>query len=156
MGSLGLLDLKVFGCALWLRWVWFSRADQGRIWAPLPTTDDPVMVAFFRASTFHEIGNGANILFWKDAWVDGCSIAQMAPELVVVVLEWKQKWQLLVSALDGEAWTGDISGALTMPALVQYLQIRSRIQGTQLHPSRPDKIIWRWTASGLYSSASTY
>jgi hypothetical protein len=43
-----------------------------------------------------------------------------------------------------------------MPVLAQYLQIRSMIQGTQLHPSRPDKIVWRWTASGLYSSASAY
>jgi hypothetical protein len=86
------------------------------------------------ASTYHEVGNGADILFWKDSWVDGCSIAHLAPELVTTVSAHKQRQHLLASTLEGDAWIGDITGALTMPVLAQYLHVRSMIQGTQLHP----------------------
>jgi hypothetical protein len=156
MGGLGLLDLKVFGRALRFRWLWFARADQSRIWASLPSNDDSILMAFFRASTFHEISNGTDILFWKDAWVEGSSIGELAPELVAAVPARKQKRRSLASALVGDAWISDITGALTVLVLAQYLHIRSRIHGRQVHPSTPDKIVWGWTISGICSSCSAY
>jgi hypothetical protein len=67
MGSLGVLDLKVFYRVLRLRWLWLNRVDRGRIWAFLPNVEDLVTTAFFRTSTFHKVGNGSDILFWKDS-----------------------------------------------------------------------------------------
>jgi hypothetical protein len=130
MVGLGVLDLKVFGRALRLCLLWLNRADRNRIWVFLPSAEDPALTTFFWASTFHEVGNGVDIRFWKDSWVDGCRIAQLAQELVTVVSAHKQRQRSLASALEGDSWIGDITGALTMPVFAQYLQIRGRIQGT--------------------------
>jgi hypothetical protein len=39
----------------------------------------------FAASTSMVVGNGESALFWKDRWVDGRSIKEMAPEVYALV-----------------------------------------------------------------------
>jgi hypothetical protein len=50
----------------------------------------------------------------------------------------------------------DIKGPLTVPMLMQYLDIRSRLQGVVLSSNTSDTLHWRWNASGLYSSNLAY
>jgi hypothetical protein len=39
----------------------------------------------FAASTFFVLGNNVLILFWTDQWIEGCSVASLAPDLLLDV-----------------------------------------------------------------------
>jgi hypothetical protein len=44
------------------------------------------------------------------------------------------------------AWTSDIKGALTIPVLVQYVQVYQRLQVVQLTPTVEDTLHWHLSA----------
>jgi hypothetical protein len=48
-----------------------------------------------------------------------------------------------------------ITGGITVPAVVEYLRLRDLLSTVTLGTGE-DKLIWRWTADGLYSSKSAY
>jgi hypothetical protein len=73
------------------------------------------------------VGNGVSTLFWADPWLDGQTIASVAPNLVAVVTMRCQKSRTVQAALQGNVWIRDITGALTIPAIVQYLHLRERM-----------------------------
>jgi hypothetical protein len=59
-------------------------------------------------------------------------------------------------ALHGITCGSDITGALTVPVLVQFVLLHHRLQGVQLQPGVPDQLQWRWSANGAYLSCSAY
>jgi hypothetical protein len=61
-----------------------------------------------------------------------------------------------LSAQQDHAWIQDISGALTVQVLIQYIETRQRLQAVQLLPGVADKFVWRWDVSGSYSCRSAY
>jgi hypothetical protein len=58
--------------------------------------------------------------------------------------------------VEAHAWIWDITGPLTIPMLVQYNHLRHRLDDFDLVPKSKDRLIWRWCASGQYSTNSTY
>jgi hypothetical protein len=88
--------------------------------------------------------------------LEGRRIAVFAPDLVDAVLRRIRRQRTVQQALHDAAWIADISGALTIPVLVQYLQLRERLQVVTLQPEVPDSITWRWSACGSYSASSAY
>jgi hypothetical protein len=62
-GGLGISDLKLVGYALQARWLWLQKTDTLRAWSQLPLDINPHVRAFFRSSTFTELGNGNTALF---------------------------------------------------------------------------------------------
>jgi hypothetical protein len=50
------------------------------------------------------------------------------------------------------SWTSDITGALT----VQFINPYQRLQGVHLSHAVADRLEWRWSANGTYSSRSAY
>jgi hypothetical protein len=117
---------------------------------------DSVSKAFFRASIVCLVGNGERTLFWEELWLGGLSIADRAPNLVVAVSARCHRSRMVADALANNAWMRDISGALSILVLVQYLQLRERLVDVQLDLATADKTLWRWTSSSLYSSSSAY
>jgi hypothetical protein len=61
---------------------------------------------------------------------------------------------MVAQALQGISWTRQISGALTVQVLVQYVQVYRRRQTIQLIPDGEDRLEWRWSPDGSYSSCS--
>jgi hypothetical protein len=57
LGGLGILDPKLFGQALRVRWLWLQFADPDHYRSALPCPEDPTTVAFFYASTRVVLGN---------------------------------------------------------------------------------------------------
>jgi hypothetical protein len=53
-------------------------------------------------------------------------------------------------------WIRDVSDAITVPVLMQYLELHHRLQHVSVQPGVPDRFVWRWCSSGTYSSASAY
>jgi len=101
------------------------------------------------------VGNGEKILFWKDRWLDGHTIAEIAPNLVKSVHKQTAKRTVAQALLNGK-WVEDIKGALTVQILVEYLQIWDLVDGLTLQQDVPDQFRWKFTQSGLYSSKSAY
>lgn len=66
LGGLGISDLKRAGYALQTRCLWLQKMDATQAWSQLPIEVEPQVRAFFKASTYTQLGNGAMALFWDD------------------------------------------------------------------------------------------
>jgi len=154
LGGLGLVDLQRFGYALRLRWLWLRRTDDTRSWHDLPDEKEQVVEAMFQASIFVELGDGNKALFWTDRWLQGQSLADLAPCLCAAVGPRIKKQRIVAQALHEDGWIRDISGALTVQVIMDYLLVWNLTRDVQLVPGRPDNICWKWTSDKCYSTSS--
>jgi hypothetical protein len=83
-------------------------------------------------------------------------IDDFAPDLLAAVPHRKQNSVKVASALRDHSWIRDVSGAVTVLVLMQYLELRQRLQHRSVQPGMPDRFLWKWCSSGTYSSASFY
>ncbi|XBI17070.1 hypothetical protein VPH35_059197 [Triticum aestivum] len=155
LGGLGVRDLKRDGLALRLRWLWFSRTDPERAWQGLDLQFSPTERALFWASTFTILGNGLSALLWEDRWIGGRSVRELMPNLYGCIPKRRRTTRTVADGLNGNSWARDIQGNLGLHEIGQYLQLWQIMQRTELSTA-PDKLIWRWTASGSYSAQSCY
>jgi hypothetical protein len=56
----------------------------------------------------------------------------------------------------GHAGIRDITSALTILVLIQYIHLRQQLDIIALSPRVEDQITWKWSSSGQYSSNSAY
>jgi hypothetical protein len=117
--------------------------------------EDRVTTTFFKASTFFILGDGLSTLFWTDSWLEGRSITYITPDLVVAVASRWHTRRTMFSALQQDAWISYISGAFTVAVIMQYLDIRHRVEAIVLNPNVPG-LVWRWIASGQCLASSAY
>jgi hypothetical protein len=143
LGGLGVLDLRLMGIAIRVRWLQLQRAEASRSWSALPVSSDQQTKAFFEASTIFVLGDGCAFKFWIDPWISGKCIADLAPELIAAVAPRRWRQCLVADALHNGAWIRDLTGLLTVPVLIQYLELREQLQGIRLSVNQPDKILWR-------------
>jgi hypothetical protein len=80
-GGLGILNLEKLGWALKIWWLWAEKMDRPRPWDGFQVEVPRNAKALFNMATIPIIGNGKRILFWKDRWLDGKNIAELAPNL---------------------------------------------------------------------------
>jgi hypothetical protein len=85
LGGLGILDLKVFGRALRLWWMWLQRTDPDRAWMAMPIWEDSEVSAFFNASFTVSLGDAIRTLLWQDPWIQGQHVLNVALDLLVTV-----------------------------------------------------------------------
>jgi hypothetical protein len=85
MGGLGICSLKELGWALRMRWLWLAKVEPGKPWAGLPMHFLSNVESFFDAAIHTEIGNGCSTLFWKDRWIHGRNVMDIALKLLLVV-----------------------------------------------------------------------
>jgi hypothetical protein len=86
----------------------------------------------------------------------GVSLADIALDLTATVAKRRRKQCSMAFVLMNNTWACDITGALTVPVLMQYIDIWECLQHIQLTPGRSDTFSWQWEASGLYSCRSSY
>jgi len=110
----------------------------------------------FQASIFVELGDGQKALFWTDRWLQGQSITDLAPCLCAAISPRIKKQRTVAQALHEDDWTRDISGALTVQVIMDYLLMWDLTRAVQLAPDRPDIICWKWNADTRYSTSSAY
>ncbi|KAF8694469.1 hypothetical protein HU200_038213 [Digitaria exilis] len=110
----------------------------------------------FYASVSMQVGDGKNTLFWTDRWLHLESIADMVPCLSQAVGPRIRKTQTVYEALQGTAWVRDITGALTVQVILDYLCIWEMVQPMVLDPTSRDMPLWKWTTDNKYSAASAY
>jgi hypothetical protein len=118
-------------------------------------TDGTVTSLFLRASIMVTMGNGTSTFFWIDRWLNGQGIENLAPELLTVVSVCRRKKWMVRSTLNGNAWLGDIVGPLTLPVIIQYIQIRALVD-TVVLSDKEDSVAWRWSSTGDFTSKLAY
>jgi hypothetical protein len=80
----------------------------------------------------------------------------VAPEVLEHVPRRIASKRLVKDALTDLNWVADIRGALSVRALAQVLGLCDLLEGLVLQPGIPDRHIWKFNASGDYSSSSAY
>jgi hypothetical protein len=150
LGGLGIFDIEKFGRALRLRWPWYAWADQARPWQGMTLPCDATDMELFRASTDITIGDGAKCLFWHDRWMPGGALKLQYPELFAIASR-----KSLLKELQDRNWLRSLFRLSTAAELAQLVKLWTALREVVLQP-RADAISWRWTASGVYSTASAY
>jgi hypothetical protein len=113
-------------------------------------------MAFFRASTYWVLDNGISVLFWVDRWLLDHSLLELTPDLTVVVSTRCKNRRTVASTLQNDAWTRDITGALSILVILQFLQVKQDLVGIGIDSLLEDRLIWHWCPFGCYSSKSAY
>lgn len=101
------------------------------------------------------VGRGNLVLFWEDIWINGSSICQLAPSIYDAVPARFRNHRTVAEALLNKRWIQDITGALGMQAILEYLSLWPVMKSIQLS-DQEDSLHWRWETSGEYSSRSAY
>jgi hypothetical protein len=155
-GGLGIHNLELLGCTLKIRWLWAQKTDDERPWAGLPIAVPHKARALFNVAVNAIVGNGEKILFWTDRWLDGYTMAEIAPNLFKAVPKRTARRRTVAQALHNRSWTQDVKGARTVEVLLELFQIWDIVDGFVLHPQTPDQYKWNLTHDGSYSSKSAY
>nr|XP_020196053.1 uncharacterized protein LOC109781868 [Aegilops tauschii subsp. strangulata] len=156
LGGLGLVDLYKQGIALRLRWEWLKRTDSSRPWQGLNyCTDKQVMMAFDSLVKW-EVGEGSRVLFWRDRWINGACVKEIAPLLVKKVRQQVVNRRKVKEVMHLHAWTQDIVGEMNTKDLLQFIQLWEVLVHMELVPDTKDTPIWQWDASDMYSAKSAY
>jgi hypothetical protein len=105
---------------------------------------------------FTEIGDGANTLFWRDRWLARKSIQYLAPKVYALVTKRRSGRHTVMEALNNDKWLEDIQGAISLEALMEYLELWDIISVVVLQEGVPDRHIWRLSTAGQYTAKSAY
>ena len=139
-----------------MRWLWFKRTNPSRPWAGLPDVAEPLVTSMFHASVSVQLGDGQNSLFWADRWLDGKSIEELAPCLFQAVRSRTIKRRTVAQGLPNNAWARDITGALTVQVILDYLLIWDATRSITLQHGVKDTFLWKWTSDHCFSTTSAY
>ena len=110
----------------------------------------------FRLAVDCIVGNGESILFWKDRWLNGRTINELAPNLIKAFPKRSLNRRTVAEALNNRRWVADIKGARTVQVLEDYFHIWDLVEGLTLQQDVPDQFGWKLTQSGTYTSKSAY
>jgi hypothetical protein len=152
LGGLNIKDLDKFGRALHLCFLWFSWDTQARPWKKLLKFHDKMDRALFFASTVITVGDGAITPFWDTRWLNGVSPKELVPNLYKKA---RFKFRTVGKELQNFNWIKNLKAINTENLMDEFVLLFSALSEITLNNDR-DKIVWRWTPSGEYSSASAY
>jgi hypothetical protein len=113
LGGLGIADLQILNWALRVWWLWLKKTDDSKPWASFQFSASKVLQDFFSMAVSSEVGNGCTTLFWKDRWMCGHCMANLAPHLIAMVPARIANKRTVSEALTNFRWAWDLHGVLT-------------------------------------------
>lgn len=112
--------------------------------------------AMWSTAVYSQVGDGSHILFWRDRWLHGPSIADLAPRLAAHDPKRRaNKWTVLEALMD-QKWISYVQGALSVDVIVEFLELWDIISEVELQPGVEDSHIWRFSLCGQYTAKSAY
>jgi hypothetical protein len=94
--------------------------------------------------------------FWKDKWLNGKRIKDLAPSLYNVIPKRIVNSRTIYEAITDRKWISDIKGPLTVGVLIDYLQLWNMTSAWQLQPEVEDKHVFSIAPTGIYSAKTAY
>jgi len=155
LGGLGIPNLEIMGWALQVRWLWLRKTDSGKPWLSLDIPIHANVLALFQVGMQTSIGNGTSTKFWKDKWINGSSVRDIAPLVVAAVPTRIRNMSLVAEAMVDNRWAQDIQGGLSMIGIYELFQL-SNILSEFVLTQEEDVHTWRFEASGQYTAKSAY
>lgn len=110
----------------------------------------------FAASIYVELGDERKELFWTDEWVQGRSVLDLVRCLCNAVGSPIKKQRTVAQASQDDRWIRDISGALTVKVILDYLHIWDLTREIQLVDDHNDWIFWIWTPDTTSSAYRSF
>ena len=136
LGGLGIPNLEIMGWALQVRWLWLRKTDSGKPWLSLDIPIHANVLALFQVGMQISIGNGTSTKFWKDKWINGSSVREIAPLVVAAVPTRIRNMSLVAEAMVDNRWAQDIQGGLSMIGIYELGQDGSGLAGVMAHEQR--------------------
>jgi hypothetical protein len=103
-----------------------------------------------------DIGDGSNTLFWKDRWLHGKKVKDIAPNICDMVPKRIANKQKASEALQNLNWTADFRRALSVTTILEFMVLFQQVEEVTLQSGVPDTHIWRLSSTGQYSARSAY
>jgi hypothetical protein len=149
-----MFDIRRLSWVLRVRWPWLQMTEPEKPWAQIQLHVCKEVQSLISMTVVTTIGDGSNTLFWKDRWLNGKSIIDIAPAILAMVPTRIVNKRKVNEAFSNMRWLSDFQGALTF----QVLLIRSIPSAGPGHASAgvPDVHLWRLPASGRFSTKSAY
>lgn len=151
-----MLDLYKQGSALRLRWEWLKHTDDTKPWQGIPLMMDTQVQKAFTSLVQWNLGNEERVVFWKDHWINGATVAEIAAIVHAQVRTQVVNQRSVREALHQHRWANDIVGNLSADGLVQILRLREIMISIELDPTQFDTPLWQWNNIGTYTLMSTY
>jgi hypothetical protein len=109
----------------------------------------------FAAATKVVVGNGDKASFWSSSWLEGMRPMDLAPLIFGIS---KRKKFTVRKGMENDFWVShlNLQDGLSVEHISQFVTLWRALQDIQLDPSTPDKITWKFSKDGNYSSSSAY
>jgi hypothetical protein len=120
-GGLSIHNLEVLGWSLNLRWLWLKKTQPDRPWASFDIQVLPCADVIFTASVCSVVGDGDVTLFWLDRWLQGYSVADLAPNLAKMVPKHISKTRKVMDALPNNSLVMTLEGICLMTIYMSSL-----------------------------------
>lgn len=153
-GGLGVHNLKFINLALRCRWRWLEMVAGGKPWADMPIEIPREAESVFLAGTRCIIGDGRRFKFWQDRWLEGRSMADLAPALFQFIKP-AAKARTVASALLDGSWAHDFSGSPSIPAIAEFFELWDLLRYMTLSEV-PDAVSWCLEVRGMFAARSAY
>jgi hypothetical protein len=92
----------------------FKKTDRHRPWHGLSIPIQQHVKDLFAASLISHVGNSSNTLFWTNKWLNGCSIRDLASEVVSKVAKRALTSMIVDQALENRQWIAHIKPPLSL------------------------------------------
>lgn len=102
------------------------------------------------------VGDGSKVLFWKDRWIHGVAVADIAPLLLQSVSTRNRNRRTVQHVLIDNAWTDDVHGELSFLGHMQVYELCQAMATVDRNTEMPDRFEWPCDVSGNYTTALTY
>jgi glutaredoxin len=92
------------------------------------------------------------VLFWRDIWINGFTVAKIAPLVAMQVPTRIRNRRSAAEVLPRHGWVEDIQDTLTVEGCVQCAKLWATLSNLDID----DKFIWLGSESGIYSTKAAY
>jgi hypothetical protein len=117
---------------------------------------DPEAEGVFRSLASIKLGNGTSVLFWSDRWINGATVADLAPTVVRAVGARQRNRRTVATGLLNDAWVSDITTVLAAEGVAEAMGLWLAIRQIVLQPDLQDSFGWPCVISNQYSAKETY
>uniref|UniRef100_A0ACD5XAF8 Uncharacterized protein n=1 Tax=Avena sativa TaxID=4498 RepID=A0ACD5XAF8_AVESA len=120
------------------------------------TAKDTTATELFHSLANITVGDGKRVYFWRDMWINGRKIEDIAPGICQLVSTQRKISRLVAEAIPQNAWVTDIAGGLDTEGYAQCVRIWVELSSFRRDPQAPDTFSWIGSQSGQYTAKDIY